>query len=744
MKHRWLWTCLCSSACLWASMGLPAQAAAPTSQDALRTEAVQLARNSQYDKALTIFKQLETQGDYSINFWADYLTVLAWAGKNQEVVDLSTAQFGTTLDPLPDYTLLAIARAYSNLGELSQSDRVYALLDKRGNKTASQLYAAQLELEQALDAMGRKNYVEAEAHFSRAKQEAPATEKNFARDVDARRAALYVKNGEPGRAIHILQPYAEKKQITPHMFSDYLLALRLEKQQKKAIQAYRAYPGDPEAELPAYGLQTMGDIYLREQEFRKAHTLYLSALKKNNLLYARLSDAYALARLGKKKEALAQYRQVLEESSYSPKIENLVASDGATYLHTGDLHLARQVFGLLGKTPAEKEQYQLQYGLELVHANGDLYDPVLNFQRDQALDGRDYHKEARKVLNPLGASADSEISLAARSALTQNELDQGRFATADKRVKALIDEDNDAAPVLSVSAKNDARRERNLSVWATSSMDNKRNHETDLGLEASGYVGGNLTATVGDGHSTLQDGTLNASYSHQYTGLTGQFAWGSAGLFYDHYTNGLKDGWHGALGYDLSDVSSLAVSAGRRPHDAAGAVRHHITENYRTLSWNVLPAPRWSLTLSGEQADLSDDNKYWSLGLSGHYALGGRHNYFDTLPFAIGRSHYDHRSDVYDSPDRSLYYSAGWSRHWLQKNQDRTWAWTNMLGGGHDNDERNGFSPSTRVEMVQNLPAHQKLRLAAQYNWYFHQDPNAAWNRRNNGYQFELGYEIGW
>jgi hypothetical protein len=37
-------------------------------------------------------------------------------------------------------------------------------------------------------------------------------------------------------------------------------------------------------------------------------------------------------------------------------------------------------------------------------------------------------------------------------------------------------------------------------------------------------------------------------------GLPASLPGAVAGLFYDHYTNGLKDGWHGALGYDLSDV----------------------------------------------------------------------------------------------------------------------------------------------------------------------------------------------
>lgn len=726
---------------------LPVQAAGPqdtAKADAVRQQAVALARQNQFDKALPLMQQLAAAGDQDVRFWADYLTVLSWKGDYAKICQLTDEHFPQGIHALPRYAWLPVAKAYGNMGQVEKSEQIYNLLAaQKQNSPDPAQGQADILVEEAQDAMNRGDYVRGENYLAQAKT-LLAGKAGADQNLDARRAAFYIRNGEAGRAVRILKPYVENKTASTRMFSDYLQALRSDNQAKKAVKAFQAYNQSWNT-LPSYGLATMGDIYLRERDFGKAHALYAEILRRGDKLpYVQLGDAYAQAMLGREKEALALYQTVLTENKYSPRMQRAISYDVAAYLQSGRLSMARRTSALLGKDEKEKQFYRLQYGQDLVNANGDLNNNLLNFRRDMLLGGRDYTYEARGVLTPLTKSGDPEISLAARAALTKNLLDQGRYATAEKKLGELFQLKNDAPAVLSAGAQNDTRQEHSFSTSYSSRIDNKRNHENSAGISYSQYLGGNASLNTGWEYHHLQDGRLTSSYTHETLGASWNLPRGSIGAGYDYYGSDWKNGYHASVSYDFNDLSTLTFSLGRRPHDAAGAVDRQITEDYKSLSWDFIPAPRWRLGLSYEWADLSDDNRYWGLGLDGSYSLSQKHNYYDSLLFNFGRSHYRDRSDHYDSPYRSNYYGLGWRRRWYIQSQDRYFVWTNMLNGGHDNNEREGFSPSTRLEIIQDLPHSQRLRAAAQYNWYFHQDPNAAWQRRKNGYLFEVSYEIGW
>lgn len=732
---------LAGAACFSISfVGQPVWAANLTQAASLRDQAVKLARSNQYDSALALCRQLADAGYDDPGFWADYLTILSWAGKEADMTTLAEIHYPQGFASLPDYALKPLAQAYSHQGMASKADAVYAILVGRSGEGRDKAY--ELDYQRALDAMARKDYVEGERYFQQAKAEAPSWLPQYGRDVDAKRAALYIQQGEAGRAVRILQPYVAQKQALPHMFSDYLLALRLDNKMKEAIKVFEAYPDWQQ--LPAYGQQTMGDIYLRSGKYRQAHNLYAYIVQHNPsepMPYVLLGDAYALVMMGHETEGVAQYAQAMK---VRPAVGSLVAGDGATFLRNGQLHAARQVYALLGDTPAERQAWALQYGQALVRADRDLGSNLSNFFRDRALDGRDYYWEAHRVLQPLTQSANADIRVPAQAALAQNELQKGRFATAEKEISRLLQHHNDSPDVLDVSAKNEVRGNDDFSLYYGSHIDNKRNHESNLGFDYSGYAGHNFYALAGMGWNRLQDGTLHSSYAHRYGGAAWEHPHGQIKALYNDFGSDWKKGYTLSASYDVNDISSWTYAMGRRPHDAAGAVDDRIMEDFHSLRWDFIPAARWRLGLEYDWSRLTDGNHYWQAGLDGSYALGGRHNYWDSIPFTFSRSHYEDQADTYDSPYRSVNYGIGWSRSWYDKGKDRIWRWTNMVNAGHDNDERQGFSPSSRLEVIQHLPHNQSLRAAVQYNWYFHQDPDAAWNRRNHGYLFEAGYEIGW
>lgn len=744
LQHKFVWACLCSGIALGSTLVTPAcaEAAQASAQaDARRTEAVQLARQNHYAEALAICQQLAEEGDVDVSFWADYLTILSWAGQQEKMTALAEQQFGQNVMSLSTYALLPLAQAYSAEGAIGKAETIYDGLVQRAKAAGDEAQLAQIAQSRAQAAMNRKDYVEAEAHYREVKQARPQE----VRDMDAERAARYVQQGEAGRAVRILRPYVIAKTATSHMFSDYLMALRFDNQPKLAKKDFQTYVQDW-ADIPAYGLQTIGDIYLRSHDYKQAHKIYhyIEQREKAPQSYVELGDAYALAMLGHEKNALTLYQKVLTDNKYSPRMQNIIASDGDVYLRSGRLFFGGRVYKLLGKDAVEKEQYQLRHGLTLVNINRDLHSPQMNFQRDAVMAGRDYSLTAKKVLQPLTNSKNESVRLQASAGLAQNALERGLYATADQKIAKLQAWDNDNPAVLQVSSQQEGRQEHDFSAYYANRIDNKRNHESNAGFDTSNYLGQNVYLNAGMSHNRLQDGRLRASYNQENLGATWNFAQGSVGAAYQYFGDEWRDGYQAFLNYDINDLSSLNLTVGRRPHDAAGAVKRHITEEYRSVRWDFLPHYRWQFSTGYEWADLSDGNDDWNLDISGHYFLTQKHNFVDTIPFSFNRGHYDQRAEEYDSPYRSIYYGLGWSRLWNLPRHDCQWRWTNMLNWGHDDDERMGLSPYTRLEYRKSLPQNQQLTAAAQYNWYFHQEPNADWQRRNNGYLFELNYEIGW
>ena len=127
--------------------------------------------------------------------------------------------------------------------------------------------------------------------------------------------------------------------------------------------------------MPVYGLQTMGDLYLRIGKYRQAHTVYSYILQKMDVDYVRLGDAYALAMMGHDQAAVLQYADAVKRY---PDRQAVVAADAVTFLQQGRLGLSRKLFNLLGGASADREKWQLQYGQQLVNVNVDLDNNRLN------------------------------------------------------------------------------------------------------------------------------------------------------------------------------------------------------------------------------------------------------------------------------------------------------------------------------------------------------------------------------
>jgi biofilm PGA synthesis protein PgaA len=89
-------------------------------QNAERVEAVQWARDGDYDRAITRLRELHSTYPDDAPITADLATILQWAGRDREALEIFDA-----LGPeaAPDYALVAAARAARSTGDLGRAER---------------------------------------------------------------------------------------------------------------------------------------------------------------------------------------------------------------------------------------------------------------------------------------------------------------------------------------------------------------------------------------------------------------------------------------------------------------------------------------------------------------------------------------------------------------------------------------------------------------------------------------------
>ncbi len=767
MKRKWQAGILGAGLYVLSSTVSASAAAMDVQADTLRNEAVQLARGGKYDQSLEIMKGLEKQGYQEDRFWADYITILSWAGKDKDLLAAAEKRYGSDFSALPDYAALPLARTYLRTGQAAEGKAILQRLADRGNKEAKLAYAErflydgdykdgqalyqemavkgevsieQLYYSQARAAMDRNDFIEAEKDFSLAKQNAPVGKPDYVRDIDAVRAAMYIQHRENDRAVNILRPYVEHGQATMNMISDFLTALRFDNKQKEAIADFKKYCPDL-SKVPVYGLQNMADLYLRAGKYPEALKLYDAILPRADLGYVRMGRAYCLAMLGQEGKAFAEYQQIVQKY---PNLQQAVAGDGTTFLRIGKLNIARKVYGLLGNTTEEKQAYQLQYANALATVDEEVGNAGQDFKQSEIRDGRVYYHESQQIFRKLAAEKKG-LSYAADMGIAGNQVRKGLFADADHLLKRLNREDSENVLGYAANMANVRRLESEYHVYYQAGMDYQKNRSEEMGRNYQRYLGGNLYGSTGTSHHSLHDANTRTSYNQNTAGLSYRFDRGQVDAIYGIYSgDGNLHAMTNRLMYEFNDLATLSFSTGRRPHGTAGAVKAGIKERFHTLRWEQILNDRWHFGLEYDWNSLTDGNRYRNYAWDGTYALMATTVYRDKLLFSFSRGVYDWSSDTYDSPGRRIDFAGGWSRKWIIPRKDRTWEWITMLSWGHDNNDTNGFEPSTRLELTQSLKGEQSVVLGFEYGWRKNTNTDDTLNRRSTSFQFDINYNIGW
>ena len=353
----------------------------------LHTQAVELARNEQYRQSLEIMNRLFTTNPKDKTIVSDYITILQWAGQNEQAVSLYEQQSDTDL---PLYVVKSLSNAYFSLkqydkalnilqpaitqGERDALLRAGEMLLLRGDRAGAQVYYERLfaknpsdyeaYLSRGLLSMQAKDYQQAAGDLERARRLMPdgAGKATDLLKVEHNLAIAYMNLGQNKKAVTILESYTKTLPVEGSLASDYIIALGRNSQNKLAVQeGERLWPGYIEA--PVLGLRSLAEsyIWLGQQEQALAIYRHLAERQPGDSNGLRML-AFQLMLNGHTTEGLGHYTQILDKS---PANVDSVVEDAVTFINTDQYIAGKMLFELvLAKYP--KKSYRSQYAEVLV------------------------------------------------------------------------------------------------------------------------------------------------------------------------------------------------------------------------------------------------------------------------------------------------------------------------------------------------------------------------------------------
>jgi len=258
---------------LFELLGGPPQPKPLTEQDKAALE----ARQGQYDDAIAKLGKMHQKDPNNQSVTRDYLTVLSWAGHDQDAVDL----YEKLPPQQPDYVLAAIGHSYRALGQTDKALMVYRIGLGRypDNVTFAEGEIRCLADKGDLDAALAKTGDDQAKHGDR--PEIAAARKDI---IDAMVKRDDQKAVEMARAKHYPQALAILHNLyiqhsdNPTVTADYLAVLGwAEGNDDQVIALYKTLPADFH---PDYVLKAVGHSYRKLKRPDYAFVVYQEGLQK--------------------------------------------------------------------------------------------------------------------------------------------------------------------------------------------------------------------------------------------------------------------------------------------------------------------------------------------------------------------------------------------------------------------------------------------------------------------------------
>lgn len=290
----------------------------PSSQ---QQRAVELARQGQYDEALDILQKLHERDKGDTEITRDYVTVLGWAGRDQQAVDL----YDALPSHEPDYVLAAVGHSYRKLGETDKALEVYQKGLKRYSDNVIfaegviRCTADKGDLEGAL----AKANEDIAKHGDRAPVVAAKgdiLQTMFRRDEQ--KAVELARQQAYPEAINRFHDLYTQHSDDVTLTRDYLATL--DWQGGNDDQVVALYKTLPSGDQPDYVLEAAGHAYRNLKQYDKAQAIYEEGLRlyPDNVSFAE-GTIRSLADQKKYDAALAKADQDLRIHGQRPEIVDI-------------------------------------------------------------------------------------------------------------------------------------------------------------------------------------------------------------------------------------------------------------------------------------------------------------------------------------------------------------------------------------------------------------------------------------
>lgn len=549
-------------------------------------------------------------------------------------------------------------------------------------------------LQQALEAAQRYDMVVAQNAYASAVSFVGEQYSSKHIDYIADMSRVYIRMGSYEQAEALLRPTIDNGMATTRMTADYLIALRYMSKNKEAEKVFTEKFAVL-ADVPAYGVQNMADMYFRAKEYDKALSLYEELLRRDeNQPFVKLGRAYCLADTGKEHKALAEY---LDVAAKYPAQHSVLAGDARHFIACGKRGLGRKIFAALGNEIASKEEYQLQYADHLslhgfYYEADDVYRSLLNNQ---------------------------QLAPAAWAGLGRNKVSKGLYADGERIAQRLEADYPDASEIFDLRTFQETDMVNgDAFVFYEHSKDYKDNDVTFFGIAGEEYFAGNLYGQAQVDFNRYRKHDDSAWIRNFRIGPLYKFDRGQIAVHGVHtWGNYDADSVEMDGRYSFSDYATISALVGKRPHSEAGAILAGIDEKYLVSRYEQRVNEKTLLGVDYELGDMSDGNRFYGIGADVTHNILNKKYHNNNLIFNYSYSTYDFEAQEYESPYLRVAYGAGISQKLISRDETRSLEFINMLMWGHDNDEPTDFNPYSKVEYVKYFNDQSKLTVGAEYGW---------------------------
>lgn len=723
---------------------------------AAKEYAIALARSQQFSESLDIFKQLYQKYPDNKEVQFDYVVVLNWAGNNLAAIEMFEKLDGKTV---PTYVKVSVAGAYYQTGDYKTAQKLFHEVAVTGDHKAL-IWEAQSLLRMGEIDAGNKIYkllldknpndidvylsrasvfvlmnqhTAAVADFEKALSLVPTGDEgiNKRRQINYDMAISYIRVGDEARAILLLKPYIQDGSADVWMQGDYITALRLNADYKTAIsEGERLWPDY--GKIPNFGLQALGDSYLRSGQLQKAEKIYEHILKRDpNSINVKLGLAYSYMAEGNITKGTELYRQVLNED---PKRAEVILDDAYDFVAKNRYAAGKSIYGLVVEQFPDIPAFRQELASSLA---------------DNQMPRQAYEQFAALAKLPGG-------QLVGNAGMAEAAVTVGDYHAAGQAIGILREKYARNAISQAAIANYDSRRKGGADFSYIYTSDYKGIESRQFVVTSDQNIGGSYSILASIGTNRITDKDVNESTTLksksiglQYLGMKFDTrlwvdSYQSSGTFsgYRVYNNYYFND-HAVLNLDFERTPILDVQA-LNPANAE-LLGRIMSSNYR-IGFTRQVGLKDTYSFNFTRGLYSDGNQVNSYDLRWDRTLFDNDKKSVDWFVFVNRSNYKLQQingldTVYESPTVRQAYGTGFTQRWVIPKG--YWEATTTLAWGRDRPDPNDFEPSFRLEYGHNFSPNHALIVGAEYGARTNRLLNSS-GLHFGSRQYDLQYQIIW